>query len=141
MFSRKVQIQTDKIEAFLENIPLPRLINEQTLSCEVIISEDKVFKSLKSMENNKSPGNDRLSKEFDECFWDKTKKLFLASIQKVFVNQKLSTSQKQTVMKILGKKGKGKRFTEDWRPKSLLNTDIKIIITVLSTRIKIHKLK
>ena len=64
MFSRKVQNQTDKIEAHLELIPLPNLTNEQTLSCEDIISEDEVFKSLKSMENTKSPGNDGLSKEF-----------------------------------------------------------------------------
>ena len=48
---------------YLENLPLPRLTNEQTLSCECIISQDGVFKSLKSMENNKSPRNHGLSKE------------------------------------------------------------------------------
>ena len=71
LFSRKVQFHTDKIEAYLENIniPLPKLINEQTLGCEGIISEDEVFKSLKSMENNKSSGNDGLSKEFYEYFF------------------------------------------------------------------------
>ena len=70
MFSSKVQNQTDKIEVYLEHIPLPKLSNEQTLSCEGIISEDEVFKSLKSMKNNKSPRNDGLSKEFYKCFWD-----------------------------------------------------------------------
>ena len=30
LFSRKVQNQTDKIEAYLEFIPLPKLTNEQT---------------------------------------------------------------------------------------------------------------
>ena len=69
MFSRKVQNQTDKT-AYLELIPLPKLTNELTLSWEGIISEDEVFKSLKSVENNKSPGNDELSKEFYECFWN-----------------------------------------------------------------------
>ena len=76
LFSRQVQVQTDKIDAYLDNIPLPKLTNEQTLSCEGIISEDEVFKSLKSMDNNKSPRNDGLSKEFDECFWDEVKKPF-----------------------------------------------------------------
>ena len=61
--SCKVQFQTEKIEAYLKNIPLSKLTNEQTLSCEGIISEDEVFKSLKSMENNKSSRNDELSKE------------------------------------------------------------------------------
>ena len=112
---------------YLENIPLPKLANEQTLSSEGVIFEDDAFKSLKSMDNNKSPGNDGLSKEFYECFWDEVKKPFLASIHKAFLNQELSTSQKQAVIKMLGKKDKDKRFIKNWRPISLLNTDIKII--------------
>ena len=36
------------------------------LSCESIVSEDEMFQSLKSMENNKSPGDDGTSKEFYE---------------------------------------------------------------------------
>ena len=38
-----------------------------------MISEDELFKSLKSMENNKLPENDGLSKEFCEWFWDEIK--------------------------------------------------------------------
>ena len=94
LFLHKVQNQTFKIETYLENIPLPKLTNEQTLSCEGIISGAEVFKTLKSMENNKSPGIDRLSKEFYECFWDEIKKLFLASIHRAFLNQEFSSSQK-----------------------------------------------
>ena len=66
----------------------------------------------------------------------KSKKLFLASIHKAFLNQELSTSQKQAVIKMLEKKDKDKRFIKNWRPISLLNTDMKIISKVLSTRIK-----
>ena len=83
LFSRKVQFKTDIIEVYLENIPLPKLTNEQTLKCEGIISEDEVFKSLKSS------GNKKLSKEFYECLWDKIKKPFLAPIHKAFLNQEL----------------------------------------------------
>ena len=46
LFSLKVQKQTYKIGAYLELIPLPKLTNEQTLSCEDIISQYEVFKSL-----------------------------------------------------------------------------------------------
>ena len=58
------------------------------------------------MENNKSSRNDGLSKEFYECFWDKIKKPFLASIRRAFLNQELITSQKQAVIKMLEKKTK-----------------------------------
>ena len=88
------------------------------------------------MENNKSPRNDGLSKEFYECFWNKIRNTFLGPIHKAFLNQELSSSQKQAVIKMLGKKDKDKRFMKNWRPISLLNTDTKIKSKVLSTRIK-----
>ena len=56
------------------------------------------------MESNKSPGNDGLFKEFYECFWDEIKNPFSTSIHRAFLNQELSSSRKQAVIKILGKK-------------------------------------
>ena len=58
----------------------------------------------KSMENNKSPGNDGLSNKLYECFWDEIKNPFLAFIHTSFLNQELSSSQKQAVIKMLEKK-------------------------------------
>ena len=46
LFSSKVQDQINEIEAYLVNILLPKLSNEQNLCCEGSISEDEVFKSL-----------------------------------------------------------------------------------------------
>ena len=91
---------------YLENILSQKLSNEQTLSFESIISEDEIFKSLKSMENNKSPGNDGLSKEFYESFWGEIKKLFLTSVHKAFLNQEVYTSQKESGIKMFEKKTK-----------------------------------
>ena len=68
-------------------MPLPKLTNTQTLSCEGNISQNKVFDSFKSMENNKSTGNDGFLKEFYKCSWDENKKPFLASIHKAFLKQ------------------------------------------------------
>ena len=56
------------------------------------------------MENDKSPGNDGLSKEFYEYFWNEIKNPFLASIHRAFLNRELRSSQKQVLIKILGKK-------------------------------------
>ena len=58
------------------------------------------------MENNKSPANNGLSKEFYECFWNEIKNPFLTSIHRAFLNQELSSSQKQAVIKMLEKKKK-----------------------------------
>ena len=56
------------------------------------------------MENNKSPENDGLSKEFYEYFRNEIKIPFLASIHRAFLNRELRSSQKQVLIKILGKK-------------------------------------
>ena len=56
------------------------------------------------MENNKQSGNDGFSEEFYECLWNKIKNPFLASVHRAFLNQELSSSQKQAVIKMLGKK-------------------------------------
>ena len=42
----------------------PQLSTEQSLQCEKCITEKELFEVLKSMPNDKSPGNDGLTKEF-----------------------------------------------------------------------------
>ena len=40
-------------------------------------TKDKLFVALKSMPNNKSPGNDGLSKGFYEAYWEDIKDVFI----------------------------------------------------------------
>ena len=63
---------------------MPCLSKEKQDSCEGVITEKELFEALKSMQNNKSPGNDGLSKEFYEIFWEKLKKPFMYAIQKSY---------------------------------------------------------
>ena len=88
------------------------------------------------MQNNKSLGNDGISKEFYETFWNDLKNAFLPAIQKAYHTKKLSYSQYQAVIKLIEKKGRDKRFIKNWRPISLLNVDTKLISKVLSKRLK-----
>ena len=79
------------------------------------------------MQNDKSPGNSGLTKEFYETFWDELKKIFVISVREAKEIGHLSTSQRQVIIKLIEKKDKGKRFIKNWRPISLLNVDSKII--------------
>ena len=52
----------------------------------------------------KSPGNDRLTKEFYETFWDELKDSFINSIKLAYQKKALSISQQQAVIKLIEKK-------------------------------------
>ena len=65
------------------------------------------------MENNKSPGNDGLTKEFYVAFWDNIKYALFNSLLKGKEKGELSPSQRQAVIKLLEKKGRDKRYILD----------------------------
>ena len=98
--------------------------------------ENELLKALKNMSNNKSPGNDGVTKEFYKTFWEDLKKPMCASITKAFHRGELSHSQKQATIKLIEKKDRDKKLIKNWRPISLLNIDTKLISKVLAGRLK-----
>ena len=56
------------------------------------------------MPNNKSPGNDDLTKEFFEVFWEDLITSLISIFSSVFNKGKLSNSQKQAVIRLIEKK-------------------------------------
>ena len=49
---------------FLSDIQLPTISDENYTTFEAEITEDNPLVALKSIHNNKTPGNDNLSKKF-----------------------------------------------------------------------------
>ena len=58
---------------------------------------------MKSMKNNKTPGNNGLTKEFYEIFWDELKTSLMESVNQAFHTKILSISQRQAVIKLIKK--------------------------------------
>ena len=123
LFKEKLSFKNENLTQYLENISMPCLSKEKQDSCEGVITEKELFEALKSMQNNKSPGNDGLSKEFYETFWEELKKPFMYAIQKSYNIKQLCVSQRQAVIKLVEKKGRDKIFT-------------KLISKVLAERLK-----
>ena len=98
------------------------------------LTEKELNNSLKSMQSDKSPGNDGLTKEFYETFWKELKEIFVDSVSEAIEKGNLSTSQRQAIIKLIEKKDRDKRFIQNWRPISLLNVDLKVISQGLSLR-------
>ena len=124
------------MKEILDKISIPTLEETPVLKCDEEVSEKEVLDVIKTFANNKSPGNDGLTKELYEMFWDDLKQLFMNSIKETKIRKKLITSQRQAVIKLIKKKDKDKRFIKNWRPISLLNVDYKIISKVFALRVK-----
>ena len=69
LFHENLSFSKTDLQNYLKTVSNPVLSKEQQDSYEGEITEKELLKALKSMENDKSPGNDGLSKEFYETFW------------------------------------------------------------------------
>ena len=64
----------------------------------------KISDALKSVKNDKTPGNDGLSKEFYKVLWNDVKIPSLVSIKDGFIIEEIRNSKKQAVIKLIEKK-------------------------------------
>ena len=80
------------------------MTNDQKVVCDNDLTDKKLFDALKGIPNNKSPGDDGLTKEFYETFWNELKDSFINSIKLAYRKKTLSTSQRQAIIKLIQKK-------------------------------------
>ena len=131
---QSVQLNTANAKKFL-NCNGKKLSDESKNLCEGKLSKDECYKVLCEMPSGKSPGNDGLTKEFYDKFWDLISDPLLESLNYSYENIQLSNSQKQSVITLILKPGKDKRNLKNYRPISLLNVDAKICSKALAARV------
>ena len=132
----KNENNSQMIESFLKDLNIPKLSQEQKVSCEGKITSEECALLLESFEDNKSPGNDGIPIEFYRKFWPLISDPFIQCTNECFEKGEMSCSQKQAVITLIEKKGKDRSFLENWRPISLVNVDAKIMSKAIATRIK-----
>ena len=69
------------------------LTEEDRNICEGLLTPGEFLNALNSMSKNKSPGNDRLTREFYIQFYDIIKNVFIRSVNHSHKVAELSTSQ------------------------------------------------
>ena len=68
------------------------------------------------MKNDKSPGNDGITKEFYEFFWNDIKNSISDSIKKFFISGALSSFQKQAIIKLIERKRQTQTINQELAP-------------------------
>ena len=119
----------------MKTLNIPKLTADESRLCEGELTKRECREALQTMGNNKSPGNDGLSKEFYVCFFNEIHSYLLKSLNTSFREEQLSSTQRQAVIVLIEKKDNGKRFLKNWRPIFLINVDAKIASKAIALRI------
>ena len=94
----------EDIKHFPNTPDIPKLSTDQIILCDIELTEKDLYDSMKSMENDKSPGNDGLTKEFYVTFWDDIKATFISSLKQAKERKELSISHGQAIIKLIEKR-------------------------------------
>ena len=116
---------------------LPKIDDELKESLDKPITLNDLTRVLfQDMAPCKAPGNDGLTVRFMRKFWLQLGPLLMESLKESWDCGELSNSQKESVIRLIQKKGKEKSSIKGWRPISLINVDAKIYAKVLSERLR-----
>ena len=100
------------------------LSKEDSDTVNEFISHEEIKKAIKGMQNEKSPGEDGIPKEFYDKYYQLLER-HLEYLYNILLSKEQPKSLKNALVKPLFKKG-DHRELKNWRPVSLLNTDDKI---------------
>ena len=113
----------------------PSLDEDRAAVCEGAVTEDEVKRAMSQVSNGSSPGLDGLPYEL----YKQHSHLFIPILTRVynhwFVEGRIPSQITKGVITLLKKKDKTGRGVEDYRPITLLNTDLKILAKIIANRL------
>ena len=127
----------DWIQKLRQNDLIPQLSEDEVTHLDAPLTLPELKDTLEKCAKNKSPGNDGLTQEFYNHFWETISHTLYASYVESIKRGKLSTSQRQNIISLLEKAGKDKTYIKNWRPISLINLDTKLFSKTYVERLKI----
>ena len=137
--NKDLLIEFNSIEEFLapqNHQHVPKVEEAQKDKMKGKISVQEMTRYLKKCKNNVSPGSSGFTNDFYKFFWRDLKHFVINAVDYAFDNNRLSATQSLGIISIIPKGEKDKRFLNNWRPLTLLNTLYKLISGCVAERIK-----
>ncbi len=132
---RDTSVVAQSVNALAADRGAPGSIPDIVDSLVVPFTVEEIYNALKVTKRNKSPGTDGIPFEFYLKFWDVLGLHFLEMMRSVLKKQKIQPSQGRAAIRLIPKVPHPSKIT-DYRPISLLNTDYKLMASVLAFRLR-----
>ena len=129
---REKPIRQD-FETLFKNLPGPKLTETDREMLSKEITKEEIVKAIKQMEFNKVPGPDGIPIDFIVFAWNKLEKIVIETVKEM--SKKGPTlDESRGIISLINKLEKNLLHIQNWRPLSLLNSDMKIFFKILANR-------
>ena len=122
----------EDMDSFLETWSLPKLNQEEIDQLNTPITRNEIEYVIKTLPTNKSPGPDAFTGKFYQTYKEELMPILLKLFQKVEEEGTLRKTCYDNTIILIPKPDKDITKKENYRPISLVNTDAKILNTILA---------
>lgn len=128
--------EPEQIKSYLDKINLPKMDILTSNMIDNPITKEEIIEAIKKLKNNKSPGTDGYTNEFYKAFSDIISPLLERTYAHIMETGKMPYSWKEAIISVIHKEGKDPTDCASYRPVALLNTDCKLLTSILTRRIE-----
>ena len=136
LYTSTTSVENVLFETFIENLKLPKLEDSTSSELEGEITLKECKDVLCTFSSGKSPGDDGLTWEFYNCFFDLLGQDLVDCFNASFRAGEMSLSQRRGVITLIPKEDSDLSTLANWRPITLLNLDYKIASKVIARRLE-----
>uniref|UniRef100_A0A9J7XN67 Reverse transcriptase domain-containing protein n=1 Tax=Cyprinus carpio carpio TaxID=630221 RepID=A0A9J7XN67_CYPCA len=128
-------VEENKKRELLNRIKV-KISKEDKKECDQKIGEEEIERAIQQLNKKKIPGIDGLGSEFYICFKEILTKILKEVFSEIFEKGEVNERMGMGITKLIYKRKGEKLDLKNYRPITMLNTDLKILAKVLANRLK-----